>query len=289
MIPAPFTATHRSPNRSTRQAVARRGVVLHHAAMTDLDGLRRLEMGAKELSSTAIVKDDACELLVPDDGDRPWSLADAWGDSAFRSVETCNESTVGYTVSDASHWTLARVVAYWAQRDGFYPHRSGDRSTWTVIGHREFHDIYERSYPTACPGALDLDLVTRRAQQLLADDTATPPATIGDIHMSQRQYFARIDDLERDDGEWMIAGVDLFVDPTNDPAVTKWHTRDGFWVTTDKEVARVWARQYGIGPNETRAVRLKRAPYMAQQAYATADALAWRAGIRALLAPASAA
>lgn len=176
----PFTAVHETPNRSPRQNVPRKGVVLHHAAMTSLSGLRSLAMGAKEVSATAICKDDDLELMVPDDGDRPWSLASAWGDSSFRSVETCNESTDGWTISDKSHWSLARAVAYWAKRDGFYPHRNGPRDTWTVVGHREVADIYDISYGTACPGGMDLDLVTRRAQSLLGSSPAGETPTIID-------------------------------------------------------------------------------------------------------------
>lgn len=179
---APWTAVHDTPNKSIRQNVARKGVVLHHAAMTSLDGLRTMEVqGTKEVSSTAICKDGHLELVVPDSGYRPWSLSSAWADSAFRSIETCNESTNGWTVSDASHWSLARAVAYWATTDGFRPHREGDPSTWTVIGHREVNEIYGVSYSTACPGALDLDLVTQRAQDILNGTGAK--AQIGDITM----------------------------------------------------------------------------------------------------------
>ena len=169
-IPAPWTAVHNTPNKSLRQNVPRRGVVLHHAAMTSLSGLRNLAMGAKQVSATAIIKDDSIELIVGDDRYRPWSLSSAWGDSSFRSVETANESTNGWTISDASHWSLARAVAYWAEQDGFRPHRDGDPSTWTVIGHREAYSIHGVSYATACPGGLDLNLVTKRAQQLLSSE-----------------------------------------------------------------------------------------------------------------------
>lgn len=176
---APFTTIRNTPNKSRRQDVARRGVVLHHAAMTSLSGLRNLAMGAKEVSADAIVKDGVAERLVPD-GYRAWSLADAYFDSAFRSVETANDSVDGWTVSDASHWTLARLVAYWARTDGFYPHRNGDPKTWTVIGHREVYTIHGASYATACPGGLNIELVVKRAQQLLGstpaeeDDMFTP-------------------------------------------------------------------------------------------------------------------
>lgn len=173
MVDPQWTAQHDTPNKSLRQNVPRKGAVLHHAALTDLDYLRRLEMGEKELSSSGIVKDDNREQMIASDAYRAWSLSDGFWDSSLRSVETCNESTVGWTVSDASHRSLGRLVAFWAERDEFYPHRDGDPSTWTVIGHREVYTIHGGSYGTACPGGMDLDLVTRYAQEFLAG-TATP-------------------------------------------------------------------------------------------------------------------
>lgn len=166
MVDPQWTAIHNTPNKSIRQNVARRGVVLHHAAMTSLDGLRYLTMGGKQVSATAIVKDGNRERMMTDEY-RAWSLSSAYWDSACRSVETANESTNGWTISDASHWSLARLVAYWAERDGFWPHRDGNPKEWTVLGHREVYSIHGASYATACPGGMDLDLVTKRAQDIL--------------------------------------------------------------------------------------------------------------------------
>lgn len=243
---APFTAVRNTPNKSPRQNVARKGVCLHHAATESLSALRRLAMGAKEVSATAIVKDGAAELLMAD-GFRAWSLADAWGDSAFRSVECANESSNGWTISDASHWTLARLVAYWAERDGFWPHRDGDPKTWTVIGHREFNTIYGGSYPTACPGAMDLGLVTRRAQGLL---NGSKPAG-GDAQLIEEAGMAQVQYYERSEKgyapEWMIGGIEL---------------QGGFEVTTDKEQAQFWSRLYRNG---SAPVKLERELYMDTQ------------------------
>lgn len=165
-VQPPFTAYHNTPNKSVRQNVPRRGVVLHHAAMTSLDGLRYLTMGGKQVSANAICKDLNLESMMPE-GFRAWSLSDSYWDSALRSVETANESTNGWTVSDSSHWSLARGVAYWATVDGFWPHRDGNPKDWTVLGHREVYTIHGGSYGTACPGGMDLDLVTKRAQLIL--------------------------------------------------------------------------------------------------------------------------
>lgn len=102
-----------------------------------------------------------------------------------------------------------------------------------------------------------------------------PPIEL-ELGMAQRMYFARIDGAGSDTGEWMIAGTDIPAHPT-DPK------QDGYRVTTDKEVAKVWARQYSFGPVATKAVRLTRDLYIKQQEFARRDAVEWRAGIRALL------
>jgi len=179
---APFTAYLDTPNKSPRQNVGRRGVVLHHGALTSLNYLRQLAMGAKQVSATGICKDRDFERLMAD-GWRPWSLSDAYWDSALRSVETANESTAGWTISDESHWSLARGVAYWARLDGFWPHRDGGPKTWTVIGHREVYSIHGGSYATACPGGMDLNLVVARAQQLLN----SPAEPVIDYALLRRQ------------------------------------------------------------------------------------------------------
>lgn len=161
-----ITAYRSTPNKSYRQNVPRKGVGLHHGALTSFEYLRRLAMGEKQVSATNIVDDLDNEELMTDEF-RAWSFSSAWADSSFRTIETCNESTNGWTISDTSHWTLARMVAYWALKDGFWPHRDGDPKTWTVLGHREVYTIWGESYATACPGGMDLNLVTYRAQQLL--------------------------------------------------------------------------------------------------------------------------
>ena len=278
MVDEPWTRINNTPNKSVRRDVGRRGVVLHHAAMTSLDGLRYLEMGAKEVSSSAIVKDRAKERMMPEDIWRAWSLSDSYWDSALRSVETCNESVDGWTISDESHESLAQVVAWWAQMDGFWPHRDGDPSTWTVIGHREVYTIHGGSYATACPGGMNLDWIARRAQEILTGQVEPEkPKKYGGI-MAQRAYYVRVDANGNDNGEWMMAGVDLGPHPT-DPK------QDGYRVTTDKSEAVLWGRQYStVGPNDgPLTIRLDRDNYIKQQEFARKDAQEYRQFLRDVL------
>lgn len=227
-IDAPFDAYLDTPNKSVRQNVPRKGVCLHHAAMLSLSGLESLAMGGKQVSATAIAKDRISKRLMTD-GFRAWSLSSAWGDSSFRSVETCNQSTDGWTISDASHWELAYLVAYWAQLDGFWPHRSGDPKTWTVLGHREMYTIWDVSYGTACPGGMDLGLVTRRAQQILG---GTAPAGAGTREIISPPTEGTIMDL-------------LFCKDNNGPLWTLVdHANRVFAQTRDQGRANLWAILY---------------------------------------------
>jgi len=287
MVDPQFTAVRDTPNKSIRQNVPRKGACLHHGALTSLSYLRELVTGAKQVSSTAIVKDDARELIVGDDAFRAWSLSSAYWDSALRSVETCNESTTGWTISDASHRSLGRLVAYWAERDGFWPHRDGDPKTWTVLGHREVYTIHGGSYGTACPGGMDLNLVTRYAQEHLLGRLAAEPEP-EEIDMSQITYVERVykagDNTLKFDGEWMIVGRDLGVDEKD-------AMQDGYRFTTDPKVAMQWAKLYGYGePNEygeRQPIRLIRDPFISLQTYARKQAAEYRRTQRELFAPAA--
>lgn len=278
-----WTRVNNTPNKSVRQNVARKGAVLHHAAMKDLDLLRSLEMGLKQVSSSAIVKNGQREKMMDEDVWRAWSLSSAYWDSALRSVETCNETIEGWTISDESHRSLGRIVAYWAQRDGFWPHRDGNPETWTVIGHREVYTIHGGSYATACPGGMDLNLVVKYAQEFLLANIPNLPVKKGHT-MGDRQYYARVDPKPgggvQDTDEWMIGGVDLFDDPDNDPEVSGYYTRNGYWVTTDIEVAIQWARQWGIYPPDTLAVQLLRDDYINQQAMLEDAHFQWVEGMK---------
>lgn len=268
MVSEPFTEYHNTPNKSYRQNVARRGVVLHHAAMTNLDALIYLEMGAKEVSSNSTCKDYRLPEMFDTDGPwRAWSLSDAYWDSALRSVETCNESTDGWTVSAASHRTLAKVVAYWAEKDGFWPHRSGDPETWTVLGHREVYSIHGGSYGTACPGALDLDLVTRLAQEILKGSSTAGGGGSTPIPIEEDEEMKFVFGHRNEGGdEWVLIHPDIKLDDT----------QDGYMITTSRAVATSWGRMYKNGSSDY-DFDVNRADYVQIQAQARYVARSMRA------------
>ncbi|MBO3663746.1 peptidoglycan recognition protein family protein [Microbacterium stercoris] len=167
------------------------GVVLHHAAMVKQPGilvraalrlfralanlLGLMQPGGRQVSAHVGIEDGQVVQAVPFDR-RAWSLADAYWDSWAVTAECINSSANGWTLSAATHESIAQYVAEMARRFGFYPHRNGNPKTWTVIGHREVYTIHGGSYATACPGGMDLNWITKRAQQILGGKVPAPAA-----------------------------------------------------------------------------------------------------------------
>ena len=168
-ISDPVTESHQTSQQSSPTASPRRGVVLHHGATTSADNIINMMVsGSRTVSAHRVVKDKRCAKVV-DATMRAYSLGSPYWDSVLRSIECANESTAGWTISADSHETLAQQTAFWALQDGFWPHRNGKPETWTVFGHREIYQYFGDSYATVCPGGMNLNLVTNRAQELLTD------------------------------------------------------------------------------------------------------------------------
>jgi len=159
--------------------------VLHHGATTSAEQIIAMMVtGSRVVSAHQVVKDGSRTAVVPEQY-RAFSLSSAYWDSAAFTVECANESTDGWTVSAASHESLAILVADWATRYGWWPHRDGDDETWTVIGHREVYSIHDASYATACPGGMDLDWIARRAQQIMHGTTSPERNPMTTLYVSQ--------------------------------------------------------------------------------------------------------
>lgn len=171
--------------RPTSQYSARtqspRCFVLHGAAMTSLDGLSNMIVnGTRQVSAHGGFK-DARGIGWVNEEYRAWSLSDARWDSLAYTLENANESTDGYTFSGTTQESIAQWIADVSRRTGIYPHRNGDPTTWTVIGHSEVYTIHEGSYATACPQSLDLNWITARAQQILKGATKRKKSDVPDL------------------------------------------------------------------------------------------------------------
>lgn len=148
-------------------------IVLHHSATTNVDEvIAMMVTKSRQVSAHIAMKDTRLAGIVPEEL-RAWSLSSPLWDSRSFTVECANESTAGWTISDASHESLAQLCANWSRRYGIPINRSGDPRTWTVLGHREVYTIWGQSYATACPGGMDLDRIAARAIQILNGTTPT--------------------------------------------------------------------------------------------------------------------
>ncbi|KRC52121.1 hypothetical protein ASE16_03475 [Leifsonia sp. Root227] len=163
-----------SSQRSSRDGAAIDHIILHHCASTDADGVVSMMVsGARQVSANYVIANDGRIIGVVDEGDRAWtsgSSDDGGRGAAFdrRSItfECANLSTNGWTISDASYESIARMCADVSRRYGFPLVRNGAGST--VLGHRELYEFFSASYATACPGGMDVDRVVARANQILA-------------------------------------------------------------------------------------------------------------------------
>lgn len=179
-VPSVATAFKQTDQCSERTAGPVSYFVIHHAAMTSLEGLVAQMHGAKEVSAHFAVKDNAIISTVPPEL-RAWSLGDSYWDSMSITVETCNSATgdaSGWPISEESYDSLAKL-ALWVHKTYGVPL---DRDH--IIGHRE---VYARggSYPTVCPGGINLDRVVAMALKLKADANELIDETENDMKLVQ--------------------------------------------------------------------------------------------------------
>lgn len=144
---------------------------VHHAASTSHQGVvNMMTSGPRQVSAHYVVS-DIIEGVV-DENYRAWSLGSSYWDSRMVTVETINNSTNGWTVSDKTFDNLARLIADWAKR---YNRPITDD---TVLTHQEVYARFGESYPTACPGDLQRrkpELLALANKYLSTNNNSTPP------------------------------------------------------------------------------------------------------------------
>lgn len=156
------TEEHLTTQRSSRGGRAVDHIILHHCATTNMDTvLNMMVSGSRQVSSNYVVKDGRIAAVVPEEF-RSWSVSNADWDGRSITFEIANESAGGdWPVSDASHESVARVVADVCARYGIPVNR--DR----IFGHRELYTRHDAGYATACPGGLNMDWIVNRANAIL--------------------------------------------------------------------------------------------------------------------------
>lgn len=158
-----------SSQRSSREGATIDHIILHHSAATNAEMvLDMMVSGSRQVSSNYVIGNDGIIYGVVDEEDRAWTSGSsddggkgaAW-DRRSITFECLDLSVDGWTISDASYRSIAAVMADVAKRYGFELVRDGANST--VFGHKDLWNFFEASYPTACPGGMDVDHVTNLA------------------------------------------------------------------------------------------------------------------------------
>jgi len=166
----------------TRQKSSRNGatvdtVLWHHQAGTNSESvLAAMASGSRQVSSNYVVTNEGEVVGVVDEAERAWTSGSAtdggrgasW-DRRSITVEVENESANGWTISAAAYAACAALAADLDRR-----HPGIDLSRSDHLGHRELWTGYRASYPTACPGGLDIDKLLAAARGGAA---VTPPAS----------------------------------------------------------------------------------------------------------------
>lgn len=224
------TEDYTTAQQSPRGAAPLNMLVLHHGATSSFDQIVAMMVtGSRQVSAHAVVKDKRIGGVVVEQL-RAWSLSDEYWDSRAFTVECANESMNGWTISAASQESLAQLCANWATRFGFPIIRTGDPKTWTLLGHREVYTIWGGSYATACPGAMNLDWIAARANQIINGNN--PPTQEDDM-----KYAYIFTDKATGGGEkFAIISPDLLA--------------DGYRVM-DRAEATTFSATYGQSPTAT--------------------------------------
>lgn len=168
-----------SSQRSPRYGTKVNHITLHHqASLNDNATINMMVSGSRKVSSNYTVSNEGRITGVVDEEHRAWtsgSTTDGGKGAAMdrRSItlEIENETAAPHwKVSAKAHEAVAQLCADISRRHGFALNRQR-----SVEGHREIYQRYGASYPTACPGGLDMDWIVNRANEILGGAPAPAP------------------------------------------------------------------------------------------------------------------
>lgn len=200
MVFSNLASEHRiSTQSSSREGAKIESIILHHMASTNAPAvINMMVTGSRRVSSNYVVSNEGKITGVVPEELRAWTSGSksdggrgaAW-DRKSITFEIANSSAGGaWPVSAKAQEATAQVVADVAKRYGIILNRD------TVIGHRELWTRHRASYPTACPGGLDMDWIVNRANQILSESGNTPapepakPVPTNDLDEIARQVIA---------------------------------------------------------------------------------------------------
>jgi uncharacterized repeat protein (TIGR02543 family) len=161
-----------SSQSSSRNGVVRDMVLWHHTASVSGRGegvVMMMVNATREVSSNYVIGSDGYVWLVVDEDRRAWtsgSSSDGGKGAAFdrrsNTLECVNSTGApSWLQSEAFYNIAARLAVDFYKRYGIPLDRDHH------VGHRELYIRWGASYPTACPGGMDIDRILAMARSLL--------------------------------------------------------------------------------------------------------------------------
>lgn len=146
-------------------------IVLHHAASDSLSGVINTLRGASGAPTASYAVKDTELVSMVDEADSPWTNG-RWTSNMYSvTFEMCNaggSSASGWQAPSAATmettaWAMARAAQRWGIK---LPLEHGIN----VFGHKEVSKT-----ATSCPGALDVDAVVKRANEIITEYPVPSP------------------------------------------------------------------------------------------------------------------
>jgi len=218
-----------SSQHSSRQGAKITHVQWHHTASVSGRGdgiVTMMVTGSRTVSSNYVIGSDGYIWLVVDEVLRAWTSGStkdggkgaAW-DRKSLTHECCNSTGApSWLQSEKFYQSAAKLALDYYQRYGIPLDRDHH------LGHRELYIRFGASYPTACPGGMDIDKILRMAKSLLN------PAATEQEKAATRAVGAYLNSLNL--GRTSTAATTGI---EQDPSATK---SDYFWLV------QTWAKKY---------------------------------------------
>ena len=187
---------YNTSQKSSRNGTRIDMVICHHAATTNAEQVLQQELsGSRQVSSNYIIDRNGGVIGVVPEEFRAWtsgSSADGGKGAAFdrRAITfECADDAVGdasgWPISAKSQEAIVNLLVDVHQRYGIPLDRDH------IVGHRELWTRHRASYPTACPGGMNVDDLVNRARKRVGQAPVAPVASTGSNEVSGRNYTSR--------------------------------------------------------------------------------------------------
>lgn len=169
--------TYSTQQKSSRQGAKIDMIICHHAATTNAEQVISMEVsGSREVSSNYVITNTGEIVGIVEEEMRAWtsgSSTDGGKGAAFdrRAITfECADASNGdpWPISGASQQAIVNLMVDVHQRYGIPLDRDH------VVGHRELYTRWGASYPTSCPGGMNVDDLVNRARAAVGQPPVAP-------------------------------------------------------------------------------------------------------------------